>query len=168
MPETNVVPQLMFTEAELDRVEDDLVLLLENCKWQNEYAYLRPSVIRKDLLKRGHTRVRIQATFVRLVKRGVFEVRDHEAAGVWPLEDKFFTTRDRWLAFAAQRGARRKPARRGRPRDTNVEADQRVYDRWQSGCYQSYQDLARELSQPRKQVAAAVDRHRKRKERERK
>jgi hypothetical protein len=188
----------VFTEAELDRVEDDLVLMLENCSWRFEEVCLRPSSLRATLVKRGHTRARIKATLDRLIERGVFEMRQHALPGVLEIEiDKYFTTRGRWFPYVAERRRKsesearlvnfegdqpnvsclgnavteRKEEKkgkrgRGRPRDTDVKADRRVYDMWCSGRYRYYEELARQLNQTGKQVAYAIDRHRKRKRRE--
>jgi hypothetical protein len=199
MTATTELRDFVFTEAELDRVEDDLILALENYSWRSEDIYLRPSSLRASLVKCGHTRARIKATIDRLIERGVFEVRPHVLAGVIDIElNKYFTTRGRWFAYVAERrrksesetrlvnserdqpnlsrlgnavAERKEETRgkrgRGRPRDTDVKADQRVYDMWSSGRYRTYEELGRQLNQPGKRVACTIDRHRKRKRRER-
>jgi hypothetical protein len=93
-----------FTDAELDHVEEDLVLALEDVHWKGKGRYLRPSAIRGHLMDRGHTRARIEATFARLVQRGVFEWRDHEPPGVLEVEfKKYYTTPERWFKYVANR-----------------------------------------------------------------
>jgi len=54
---------------------------------------------------------------------------------------------------------------RGRPADTDPGADKRIYDAWKSGQYKRYADLAQVLKLREKDVARAIDRHRKRLER---
>jgi hypothetical protein len=54
---------------------------------------------------------------------------------------------------------------RGRPRDTDLEGDKRIYDSWKSRRYIKHEDLARELCKPKREVSLALDRHRKRLER---
>jgi hypothetical protein len=157
-----------FTDTDLDHVEDDLVLLLEDCPWTSEGEYLRPSFLRRGLHQRGHTWARIDAVLRRLIERGVFELRDHANEHLVELEfHKYFTTRERWFAYVVQRrgrdGQRRpKRSRPGRPPDTNAQADQRLHDTWKSGRYASYEELARALGLTGREVELAVDRHRKR------
>src|SRR5262249_19168847 len=59
-----------------------------------------------------------------------------------------------------------KKRRRGRPRDTNEKADKRIYEAWKSGRHKTYADLALALGLTPKAVDNAIDRHRKRLERE--
>jgi hypothetical protein len=63
-------------------------------------------------------------------------------------------------------GSRTKKRRRGRPRDTNEKADKRIYEAWKSGGHKTYADLAVALGLPARKVEGAIDRHRKRLERE--
>jgi hypothetical protein len=57
---------------------------------------------------------------------------------------------------------KRKSRTRGRPRDTDPKADQRIFDAWQSGQHKTYADLATALGKSKREVEAAIDRHRKR------
>jgi len=56
---------------------------------------------------------------------------------------------------------------RGRPADTDVKEDERIYDAWQTGQYKSYADLANALNKKRREVDLAIDRHEKRIKRQR-
>lgn len=60
------------------------------------------------------------------------------------------------------KGAKR---RRGRPRDTDPKADQKIWNAWQTGEHKTYDDLARLLRTSEAEIARAVDRHRRRLER---
>lgn len=172
-----------FTDAELDQVEDDLVQVFEDCTWNSEERYFRPSFLRRGLRQRGHSWARIEATLSRLIDRGVLELRNHESKYIIDFElTKYWTTPDRWFAYVAQRRRRYeaafvstetanpsdnkrtklKQARRGRPVDTDPQADQRIDDAWKSGRYNDYEELARALDLQRRQVELAIDRHRKR------
>jgi hypothetical protein len=51
---------------------------------------------------------------------------------------------------------------RGRPSDTDSEADKRISDAWDSGAHKTEADLARELRIPEREVSLARERHRKR------
>jgi hypothetical protein len=51
---------------------------------------------------------------------------------------------------------------RGRPRDTNLKADNRIFDAWQTNRYRTYAELAKELGLPEAEVRTAIDRQRKR------
>ncbi|MHB1424910.1 MAG: hypothetical protein ACYC3I_17195 [Gemmataceae bacterium] len=57
---------------------------------------------------------------------------------------------------------RRQRKQRGRPRDTDVSADEKVHSAWQSGSYRSYAELASALGLPEREVGRALDRYRKR------
>ncbi|SRR6266478_3301490 len=50
----------------------------------------------------------------------------------------------------------------GRPPDTDAKEDKRIYDAWNTGQYKRIADLAQALGLPEKEVAKAIDRHRKR------
>lgn len=54
--------------------------------------------------------------------------------------------------------------RRGRPRDTDPKADQKICDAWKTGEHKTYADLARLLGTTEAEVARAVDRQRRRRE----
>jgi hypothetical protein len=58
-----------------------------------------------------------------------------------------------------------KAHRRGRPADTDPEADRRLYEHWQSGCFITLHDLAERFGKKKRDVERALDRHRKRLER---
>jgi hypothetical protein len=62
----------------------------------------------------------------------------------------------------------RKAGKPGRPRDTDPQADKRIYDAWNTRGYKTYQELADNLHLKKPVVATAIDRHRKRLERGRK
>jgi hypothetical protein len=55
--------------------------------------------------------------------------------------------------------------RRGRPRDTNPKADEKIWDAWSTGEHKTYGDLARLQGTSAAEVARAIDRHRRRRER---
>jgi hypothetical protein len=55
---------------------------------------------------------------------------------------------------------------RGRPRDTDPQVDQRIWDAWKSGEHKTYDDLARLLGTSAREVELAIDRHRRRLERD--
>jgi hypothetical protein len=52
--------------------------------------------------------------------------------------------------------------RRGRKPDTDPTADKRVADAWQTRQYRNYEECGQALRMTKKQVKAALDRHRKR------
>jgi hypothetical protein len=56
--------------------------------------------------------------------------------------------------------------KRGRPVDTNLKTDKHIYDVWQKGKYRIYEELASELNMTKGKVATAIDRQRKRLERD--
>ncbi len=62
-------------------------------------------------------------------------------------------------------GANLTRRRRGRPRDTDLQADRLIFNAWRTRQYKTYADLARELNKSTREVRAAIDRHRKRVER---
>jgi len=78
------------------------------------------------------------------------------------------TDRDQGGAGSGEEAARGGKKRRkcGRPTDTDPKADQRIFDAWQSGQHRTYEDLARLMGKKTREVSAAIDRHRKRLERE--
>jgi hypothetical protein len=49
---------------------------------------------------------------------------------------------------------------RGRPRDTDPKADQKVWDAWNTGEHKDYAGLGRFLRKSALEVARAIDRHR--------
>lgn len=55
---------------------------------------------------------------------------------------------------------------RGRKPDTDAKQDKRIWDAWHTGRYQEYAELARELRLRPREVERAIDRHRKRLERD--
>jgi hypothetical protein len=65
-----------------------------------------------------------------------------------------------------KRARRESKARPGRPADTDPKKDEKIYDAWKSGHYKTYEDLARDLGKTKYQIETAVDRHRKRLERD--
>jgi hypothetical protein len=62
-------------------------------------------------------------------------------------------------------GSNQSRRKRGRPRDTNLKEDKRVFDAWQTRQHMTYADLARALGKGEREVKAAIDRERKRRER---
>jgi hypothetical protein len=60
-----------------------------------------------------------------------------------------------------------KKAERGRPVDTDPKADKRIFDAWKTGQFKTYAALAREMKKRERDVELAIDRHRKRLNRER-
>jgi hypothetical protein len=72
-------------------------------------------------------------------------------------------TSKRRQAREGNRGPHRK---RGRPSDTDSKTDERVFQAWNTGRYRAYADLGRELGMDRKKVEKAIDRHRKRQQRQ--
>jgi hypothetical protein len=54
---------------------------------------------------------------------------------------------------------------RGRPADSDPRADKRIVDAWKSGQYRKHKDLAMALGMRATEVTQALDRHRKRAER---
>ncbi|HBI43531.1 MAG TPA: hypothetical protein DDY78_11855 [Planctomycetales bacterium] len=54
---------------------------------------------------------------------------------------------------------------RGRPADTDLKADAQIFSAWGSRRYKTYGECARALGLDKREVKAAVDRHRKRIER---
>ena len=81
----------------------------------------------------------------------------------WRIEGKAVTLHRELLGRepAEQQPVNRKK-HRGRPADTDPEADKRTSDAWESGQYKDYADLARALRLREKDVGRAIDRHRKR------
>ncbi len=78
--------------------------LLEEVRWNEEEIRLRPSSLRAKLLERGHSWTRIEATFQRLVNRGVLELRDHESERIVEIDGKrYCTTRQRWFAYVSEK-----------------------------------------------------------------
>jgi hypothetical protein len=66
-----------------------------------------------------------------------------------------------------QRGDSGKGRRtRGRPPDTDAKKDQRIFDAWKTRKHPRYEDLARDLGISEKEVSKAIDRHRKRQQRQ--
>jgi hypothetical protein len=61
-----------------------------------------------------------------------------------------------------KRGAGKKRRRRGRPQDTDPAADKRLFDAWQSGHYNTYEELAHEFRMSKLDVERAIGRHQKR------
>lgn len=55
-----------------------------------------------------------------------------------------------------------KRRKRGRPFDTDVKQDRRLYEAWQTGQYRSKQELADAFHLSKKEVVKAIDRERKR------
>jgi hypothetical protein len=104
MAQSKGTPGPHFSDAELDRVEDDLILIVEDIRWKKDELYLRPSFLRGRLKERGHTYARSDAALDRLVARGVFELRDYESKTVVEIEfNRYFTTRERWFGYVANR-----------------------------------------------------------------
>jgi hypothetical protein len=66
-------------------------------------------------------------------------------------------------------GSSKPTAKRGRKPDPGIDPrrDERIADAWDSGQYENYADLARELAIDRREVGKAIDRHRKREARKR-
>ena len=60
----------------------------------------------------------------------------------------------------------KKKSKRGRPIDTDLKADKRIFDAWQSGHFKTYAALAAELYTNKREVELVIDRHRRRLERE--
>jgi hypothetical protein len=58
--------------------------------------------------------------------------------------------------------------RRGRPIDTDLKEEKRIVSAWESGKYNTYAELARELGTTKRVVKLALDRHRQRMNREKK
>jgi hypothetical protein len=52
--------------------------------------------------------------------------------------------------------------RRGRPTDTDPEADKRIWEGWRTMSYKTYEELGRTLGMTGRQVRVAIDRHRQR------
>ena len=61
----------------------------------------------------------------------------------------------------SQEGTKTPSSNRGR-KAINVKLTQRIRDAWDTGCYEDYSQLARELNMPLAEVKAAMDRSRKR------
>lgn len=92
-----------------------------------------------------------------------------------------FPIADDWSSFAngdqaavgAPRGneqgervtAKRQTPKRGRPKVSDVAADRKIFEAWQSDRYSNYADLGRELRLSAGEVGRAIDRHRKRERR---
>lgn len=59
-----------------------------------------------------------------------------------------------------------KPKRRGRPADTDAQADAKLAEAWDTGHYQTYDQLGQEKGMSGRDVELAIDRHRKRRRRQ--
>lgn len=54
------------------------------------------------------------------------------------------------------------PKKKGRPRDTDLEQDRRLFELWQSGVDRTYLEFAGKVGKSLDEVIRAIDRHRKR------
>jgi hypothetical protein len=63
---------------------------------------------------------------------------------------------------AIQGGEQPKRPGRGRPIDTSPQADAKITEAWETGRYQTYDQLAREKGITKRDVKLSIDRHRKR------
>jgi len=59
----------------------------------------------------------------------------------------------------------KKRLKKGRPRDTSLKEDNRIYDSWKTGQYESKEELAKEFKKSPRDVKLAIDRVRQRKKR---
>lgn len=59
-------------------------------------------------------------------------------------------------------GSVKNKKKRGRPSDTDLKEDKRLYEAWKSGGHGSLEDLATQESKSKRDIHLAIDRHRKR------
>ncbi|MCK5270689.1 MAG: hypothetical protein KAJ46_07890 [Sedimentisphaerales bacterium] len=64
-----------------------------------------------------------------------------------------------------QAKAKQSKGKRGRPVDTDVEGDKKIFKAWDTRRYKCYEDLALKLNSNKRAVQLAIDRHRKREKR---
>jgi len=69
------------------------------------------------------------------------------------------------IAFPRSKSTKKKETR-GRPSDTDHDADRRIYEAWETDQYKTYEDLAREKGVKRRVILLALQRHRARLSRE--
>ena len=65
------------------------------------------------------------------------------------------------IAFPRSKSTKKKETR-GRPSDTDHDADRRIYEAWKTGQYKTYEDLAREKGVKGRDIELALNRHHKR------
>ena len=65
-------------------------------------------------------------------------------------------------AKGAEKERPRKRRKRGRPIDTDLKLDKRIFDAWSTGSHRTYAELAKALGIPERDVPPAIDRERKR------
>jgi hypothetical protein len=81
-----------------------------------------------------------------------------DLAKKWPALGTGITTGDG--------NASAKAKRRGRPSDTDPQADAKIAEAWDTGHYQTYERLGQETGMSGRDVELAIDRHRKRQRRQ--